>query len=125
MGVAAMGLPEGRGSPPQVAGWLGLAQRAGKACSGDVATRLAMQSGRARAVVVAYDAGSSTARRFAELCRQTNCPLVRWGDKVALGRALGRPPRSVAAVTDAALAGGLVRLVDGGAVRGEARGCSR
>jgi ribosomal protein L7Ae-like RNA K-turn-binding protein len=125
MGVAAMGLPEGRRGPPQVAGWLGLAQRAGKVCSGDVATRLAVQSGRARAVVVASDAGSSTARRFVELCRQTNCPLLRWGDKVALGRALGRPPRSVAAVTDAALAGGLARLVGHTTVRGEARGYSR
>lgn len=80
---------------------LGFAQAAGKLASGDAACERAIRRGRAKLVLLAEDAGDSTAKRVTRLAEQYGVPWLRWGDKESLGAWIGERPRAVVAVCDA------------------------
>lgn len=80
---------------------LGFAQAAGKLASGEAACERAVRRGQARLVLVAADAGRTTAKRLARLAGEHGVDWVRWGNKAALGAWIGQRPRAVIAVCDA------------------------
>ncbi|HET7558850.1 MAG TPA: ribosomal L7Ae/L30e/S12e/Gadd45 family protein [Limnochordia bacterium] len=84
----------------KVLGLLGLAQAAGVLQSGRIAVEKAIARGKAHLVFLAADAGDDVARRMAQLCEAQGVPLRRVECKAELGRAIGRPERSVVAIVD-------------------------
>lgn len=95
---------------------LGLARRAGHLHSGDAAVRTAVARKKACLLLVTEDAAQRTVKIFEELSLSTGIPLIRYGSKVAVGKAIGKPQRAVVAVTDKNMAQGLLRAWE----RGEA-----
>lgn len=83
---------------------LGFAQAAGKLASGEVACERAVRRGQARLVLVAADAGRTTAKRMARLAEDYRVPCLRWGEKDSLGAWIGERPRAVIAVCDSRFA---------------------
>lgn len=83
-----------------VASVLGFAQAAGKLASGEAACERALRRGQARLVLVAADAGRTTAKRIVRLAEEFRVPCVHWGDKDTLGAWIGERPRAVIAVCD-------------------------
>ena len=84
----------------KIEGLLGMAQRAGKIVSGELAVQKAVASGQAAAVIVAADASErtkETALREAEL---KGIPAYSIFTKEMLGRCLGKEYRAVAALLD-------------------------
>ena len=105
---------------------LGLARRAGKVASGDLAVREALARGKAILVLLAQDAGPTTAGRFSRLCGQREIDCISIGSQEELGRALGQSPRAVLAVTDVNFARGLREAMAESGVNAESaniRGC--
>ena len=105
---------------------LGLARKAGKIASGDLAVREAVSKGKAALVLLAGDAGPSTVDRFTRLCGQRSIDCIRIGSQEELGRALGQSPRAVLAVTDVNFARGVRDALVKSVVNGESaniRGC--
>lgn len=95
---------------------IGLARRAGYVDSGDAAVRSTINRKRARLIILADDAAERTKKAFVRLAREAGIPLVLYGTKDNLGRMLGKPYRSVVAITDENFARGIVRSME----RGEA-----
>ncbi|MDA8205541.1 MAG: ribosomal L7Ae/L30e/S12e/Gadd45 family protein, partial [Thermaerobacter sp.] len=91
--------------------WLGLAKRAGRLAPGDSQVRRALQENRARAVVVAEDAGHSVRRRYESWTDERAIPLVVLGTKMELGVAIGMGPHAVMAVTQKSLVKGLLEAI--------------
>ncbi len=89
----------------QILGLLGLAARAGKVISGWNNVKGNLR--RLKLILIAEDAAPSTLRRFAHL----EGAHVAMG-KEELGRALGKPPRSVIGVLDERWAGELARHLE-------------
>ncbi|MCL4462968.1 MAG: ribosomal L7Ae/L30e/S12e/Gadd45 family protein [Firmicutes bacterium] len=89
---------------------LGLAKRAGKLSFYEEANLLAIRSGRARLLVLAEDAGESTAKKYLDKCRYYQVPVVRGVSRENLGVALGSPPRTAVAVLDEGFAKKLTQL---------------
>lgn len=84
---------------------LGLARRAGKLAFGDELVREACADKKARCVLIAADAGASTAKKAAFYAQSANVPAVTLPhSKDALGAAIGKNGCAVCAVTDIGLA---------------------
>jgi ribosomal protein L7Ae-like RNA K-turn-binding protein len=92
---------------------LGLGLRAGTVVIGVSGVRAALQRGTAQCAVVAADASPRTADTVTRLARGKGVPLVTGPAAQALGQALGRPPVQAVAVTDGALARGVLAASGG------------
>lgn len=90
---------------------LGLARRAGRLAVGTRAVKEALRADEARVVVLAGDATENARRRVTGLAQGRRVPVVTLGNRETLGAAVGRGPVAVLAVTDAALAEGVLRRV--------------
>src|SRR5262245_50191599 len=86
---------------------LGLGARARRLAIGVDAARVALQRGRAEALVLPKDAGERARERLVVLAGHKHVPLFIGPDAEQLGAALGRPPVHGVAVLDRQLARGL------------------
>ena len=77
---------------------LGLCARAGRLVSGEKACIQAIRSGGVRAVVLDAAAAKNAVKSVTDACRSHSVPLVI-APEGALGDAIGKPGRMVAAVT--------------------------
>ena len=84
-------------------GLLGLTARAGKIQSGEQAAELAIKKGQAQLIILDGAASRSTCKAFMDACTYHSIP-IRITDADALGDAIGKPGRRIAAITDGKLA---------------------
>lgn len=83
---------------------LGLAMRAGKVVSGEFATENAVKSGKVSLVIVAKDASDNTKKLFRDKCKFYEIPVLEYGTKEELGKAIGKEMRSSVGIQDAGFA---------------------
>ena len=86
--------------PEKMYGMLGLAQRAGKIASGESAAEANIQKQKAKLVIIAEDASEGTKKAFFSLCSYHKAKYLVMGEKIRLGIALGKSPRSVVVILD-------------------------
>ncbi len=91
---------------------LGIARRAGKLSWHEDANLSSIRTGKARMLVLAEDAGESTAKKYRDKCLFYNVPLIVIATKNELGQALGTSPRAAVAVNDDGFAGRLEQLLN-------------
>ena len=70
--------------------FLGLCQRAGKLASGETGALSAVRDGSAELVIVAENASDNTKKKFSDSAAYYDKNIVIFGDKVELGRAIGK-----------------------------------
>lgn len=97
----------------RIEGLLGMAQRAGKMVSGELAARKAIAAGQAAAVIVAEDASARTKETLRRETEAGQIPLYDLFTKEMLGRCLGKEYRAVAALLDKGFAKTLAEKVRG------------
>ncbi len=101
---------------------LGLATRAGKLTSGEFMVEKTIKEGKAQLVILAADASDNTKKKFTNMCEYRNVPMYIFGDKLTLGRDIGKEMRVVAAVLDAGFKDAIVKqleIINGGSKSGE------
>lgn len=86
---------------------IGLATKAGRTVSGEFMTEREVKSGRAALVVVACDSSENTKKKFRDMCEYYKVPIYFYGDKDALGHAMGKEFRASLAVLDEGVAKGI------------------
>ena len=85
--------------------FLSLIRKAGKIEAGEQPVLAALSGRRAVLLVYAADAARNTVHRAVRIAGENGIEAVQLAcDKAALGRALGRPPLSLVAVTDSGMA---------------------
>ena len=84
-------------------GLLGLCARAGKIQSGEQACELALRKNQVCLILLDGAASPGTRKAFEDACAHHSIP-IRLTDADALGEAIGKPGRKIAAVTDRKLA---------------------
>ena len=101
---------------------LGLANKAKGVASGEFACECAIKDGKAHVVIVGCDASDNTKKKFRNSCEYYRVPYYEYGTKEELGRHIGKEMRASVAVTNAGLAGSLIKLLDssnlGGSIDG-------
>ena len=79
---------------------LGLAQKAGKAASGDYAVRSALEDGKGKLLVIAADEAENTKKDLVYLAKEFNVPMIEVLDRQRLGLALGKAQSSAVVIID-------------------------
>ncbi len=90
---------------------LGLAQKAGRIASGEVAAENAIRSGAARLVIAASDASAASRKHLLDMASYRKIPALVWGGKDELGRAIGKSERAGLVITDEGFAGRIGSLI--------------
>lgn len=70
-----------------------------------------VKSGRARLVILSTEASENTKKSFHGLCTRYRVPIVDFGEKEALGRAIGRDFCTAIAVNDERFGAQLISLL--------------
>ena len=94
----------------RIAGYLGLAQRAGKIAAGDSAAKTALIKGKAFLLVLAEDAADSVKDDLTALAGE-EVPLLWWPDKADLGLVVGKSRRGALALTDEGFARAILKVL--------------
>jgi len=93
--------------------FLGLATKAGKVVSGEEACERVIKAGKAKLVIVADDASERTKRKFKSICNYNGVKLKFFGEKIFLGKFIGKEARSVIAVLGKEFAERLGEMIEG------------
>jgi len=91
--------------------FLGLCQRAGKLASGETGALSAVRDGSAELVIVAENASDNTKKKFSDSAAYYDKNIVIFGDKVELGRAIGKEERAVIAIKDSGFAKKITEMI--------------
>jgi ribosomal protein L7Ae-like RNA K-turn-binding protein len=91
---------------------LGLAQKAGKVASGDFAVQGAIKSGKARMLIIATDASTSTKKEYQYQAEYRNITVYYALSKEQLGGAIGKALRAAVALTDEGFVKPFVRALE-------------
>ncbi|MCL2677781.1 MAG: ribosomal L7Ae/L30e/S12e/Gadd45 family protein [Clostridiales bacterium] len=84
----------------KIAGYAGIAQKAGKLAAGDRMVLQAVKSGKAFLVIMAVDIAQSAREELLQAMEGRGIPLFRWQDKASLGLMTGKSPRGALALLD-------------------------
>lgn len=79
---------------------LGMAQKAGKAMSGDLAVRGALKSGKTKLLVIATDTSDATKKELVFLAEEAKVPTIELLTRAELGHVIGKAPRAAVAIMD-------------------------
>ncbi|MDU4959861.1 MAG: ribosomal L7Ae/L30e/S12e/Gadd45 family protein [Sporomusaceae bacterium] len=90
---------------------LGLAQRAGKALSGEFVIERAIRAGKVHCLIVAADAAENTRKKYRDMTTYYAVPCVEALSKDALSGGIGRENRAAIAITDAGMSQALKKLL--------------
>lgn len=90
---------------------LGLAMRAGKIVSGEEQVLHKIRSKEAKTILLAKDAAIHTEKQIKNKCRTYGVPVLRYGTKEELGKAIGKHERVVIAVIDQGFTHAIQKLV--------------
>lgn len=91
---------------------LGLCQKAGKLASGETGCLNAIRNSSAELIIVAEDASDNTKKKFSDSAGFYNRKLIAIGDKLELGRAIGKDERAVLCVIDSGFAKKILEITE-------------
>lgn len=96
----------------KIASLLGLAQKAGKLASGELAVEKAVKSGQAKLVIMATDCSVATKKNYRDMTTFYNVELFELYSKEQLGACIGKMYRATLAVTDTGFCTAIKKIID-------------
>ncbi|MBP2640060.1 MAG: ribosomal protein L7Ae/L30e/S12e/Gadd45 [Firmicutes bacterium] len=90
---------------------LGLAQKAGKIVSGEMAVEKAIRNRSAKLLLVAADASESTKKNYQDMAAYYSTPIFILLTKDQLGVSIGKISRAALAVTDTGFNKAILKLL--------------
>ena len=93
-------------------GMIGLAARAGKAASGSDAVIGAIRSGNVELLIITKDISRNSLEKILKNTGSKEITCYSFGTSEELGYALGKPDRTVAAITDKSFAEGISAILE-------------
>lgn len=91
---------------------LGIAMRGRNLVSGEFQTLEAIKKGSAMLVIIAEDASDNTRKLFTDKSTFYEVPVISYGTKESLGRAIGKDLRAAVGVCDAGLADAIIKQLE-------------
>lgn len=92
---------------------LSLAMKAGALKCGNFSCTEAVKKGKAYLVILSADMAEGSAEKLISQCRSAGVPVVRFGTKEGLARAIGKEYTSCIAITDASFSDGIRGKIQG------------
>lgn len=98
----------------KVTNLLGIAQRANKIVSGELAVERFVQSGKAKLLIVAGDASAGTKKKYTDMAKFYQIDLLILLSKQTLGECIGKSYRAAIALGDSGFIKALSKLINTG-----------
>jgi len=95
---------------PKIAGYMGLAVRAGQAATGESACVTAIRAGKAAVALLDGSASENARKRFSDTCSHHNVPLIML-PKDLLEKAAGKPGRMAMVIPPGGLASKVLECI--------------
>ena len=92
-------------------GLLSIAAKGGYVISGSETAMEEIRKKKARLVILSEDASANTKKLFQDKASYRDIPVAVFGTSEDLGRAVGKPPRVVAAILDEGLSKSILKAV--------------
>lgn len=92
---------------------LGLIQKAGRLLSGNEQIETGLKDGKGELLVMAEDAAERTTSLYRGLAERQKVPVVIFGKKEELGRAIGKGVRTAVLITDQGFSRTICRKLEG------------
>jgi len=96
----------------KISSLLGLAQKAGKIVSGELAVEKTVKSGQAKILIMATDCSAATKKNYRDMTTYYKVELLEHFLKEELGTCIGKVYRAALAVTDAGFSKAIKKLFD-------------
>ena len=96
----------------KIASLLGLAQKAGKIVSGELAVEKAVKSGQAKILILATDCSVATKKNYRDMATYYKVELFELFSKEELGTCIGKVYRAALAVIDAGFSTAVKKILD-------------
>ena len=96
----------------KIASLLGLAQKAGKIVSGELAVEKAVKSGQAKILIMATDCSAATKKSYRDMTTYYNVELFELFSKEELGACIGKVYRAALAVTDVGFSKAVKKIIN-------------
>lgn len=90
---------------------LGIAQRSGKALSGEFAIEKSVRAGKVKCLIIAADASENTRKSYRDMAQYYGIPYFESLSREALSSGIGKENRAAVAVADSGLAGAVIKLL--------------
>lgn len=90
---------------------LGFASKSRNIVSGETGCRIALEKKKAKLLIIAEDATTSTKDFFGKISVQQGTPLIYFGTKIELGRSIGKSPRSTIVICDSGMADSIIKIL--------------
>lgn len=91
---------------------LGLAQKAGKIASGELAVEKAIKSGKAKLLIIATDCSEATKKNYRDMTTYYDVELYEKFSKEQLGQCIGKLHRAALTITDSGFNKAIKTLLD-------------
>ena len=95
----------------RIAGYLGIAQKAGKIAAGDMMTQEALKANKATLLVIAADTAASVKDELLPQAEKRKLPVLEWKDKDSLGLVVGKSRRGALALCDAGFTKAILKVL--------------
>ena len=95
----------------RIAGYIGIAQKAGKIAAGDMLTQEALKANKATMLLIAADAAASVKEELLPQAERKNLPVLEWKDKDSLGLVVGKSRRGALALCDAGFTKAILKVL--------------
>ncbi|MBO7632295.1 MAG: ribosomal L7Ae/L30e/S12e/Gadd45 family protein [Lachnospiraceae bacterium] len=94
----------------RVLSMIGIARKAGKLTSGEFLVEDSVRKGKACLVILATDAAANSSKNLTDCTNYYKIPLVVYGTKESLGKAIGREQRVAVSIFDPGIANKIITL---------------
>ena len=96
----------------KIASLLGLAQKAGKIVSGELAVEKAVKSGQAKILIMATDCSTATKKNYRDMATYYKVEMFELFTKEELGACIGKVYRASVAVIDVGFSTAVKKILD-------------
>ncbi|WP_129722408.1 L7Ae/L30e/S12e/Gadd45 family ribosomal protein [Xylanivirga thermophila] len=79
---------------------LGICYGAGKMTTGSFAVERSIRKQKANLVIISKEASANTIKKFSNMCKNRNINYIIIGDKLELGRAIGKEEQTILSLMD-------------------------
>lgn len=102
----------------KILGLLGLAMKAGKVSFGSDSVEENIVKKKVKLVIVSKDSSERTKKKFCDICKKYNIPIIVDGDIENLSKAIGKNNKAIIGIKDINFANSIQEKYDGGDVIG-------
>ncbi|VDN45919.1 K-turn RNA binding protein [Petrocella atlantisensis] len=90
---------------------IGLAMKAGKVLSGEFSVETGIKNSSVLLCIIASDASDNTKKKFTNMCAYRQIKMITLGDKISLGKAIGKEYRATIGIVDEGFANAILSKV--------------